>query len=272
MINADRSYFKIADETEPLSKEDQLKQWMKFKTALDILEEFYHSNYAVRRICKLDRNFKYFNRQLIDLFFEQEKDSRKLIDVRRGIKAKDALIFTNMRLIIARAKVFHREGMDLKYLINEGIIGAIRSLIKFVPTTCDKVSKATQLSLFATDEEIKEQETIREYKVSSYMKTWLDCYMRLAVTTHINLINTPASKDTLPFTYVEFSPTRATEDYEISLEPEIDLYALVKSNPEDLEVLECSVMELALDKGVTVSEAREIKAKVANELRSYLSV
>lgn len=260
--------FKIATEIEPLSKEDQLEEWLKFNKAMTILEDFYRNNRSLCQNVKLVHNFGYLSNSLISIFYEHSGSQKLTYIVRRGLKAKDTLISTNLRLIISLAKRFETDTMDLDYLIQEGTLGAVRSLVKFKPTSKDRVQKPKQIDLFNPTVD-DTPEVIRHHKVSSYMRDWIVCYLRAAVSPQNHLIKTAVGKPT--HTYVSFDPAILSTDLEKHLNPEIDFYTLVKQKPEDLEVLELSSMELALKEGTTVEDALKRKKTIQEEILRYLS-
>ena len=201
-------FFSIADTVEPLDKEKQLTQWLIFKSGLDVLENFYNTlDPATQKAC-YDPHFTYFTKTLIDLCKPEATPIDKAA-IGKAVKAKDTLIFTNMRMLISRANAFKQDDIDLSYLINEAILGSIRALVKFVPSSLDKKKKPVQLSIL----EPYKEEVRRTYKVSSYMRTWVDCYLRLAVSKQKDLIDR-TNKKKERITYVELTPTTKLPSYQ----------------------------------------------------------
>lgn len=257
-------FFSIADTVEPLDKEEQLKQWLIFKSGLDVLENFYHTlDPATQKDC-YDPHFKYFTKKLIDLCKSKANSKDKAV-ISKAIKTKDTLIFTNMRMIISRANAFKQEDIDLSFLINEAILGSIRALVKFVPSSLDKKKKTLQLSIL----EPYKEEVVRVYKVSSYMRTWIDCYLRLAVSKQKDLID-QTNKKKERITYVELTPTTNIPSYQETsgdLLDYFDLHQLTKEGISYLEVINSDLIELALDYNLTLQQATDIKNKVVSELK-----
>ena len=65
---------------------------------------------------------------------EEELNPRERREVRRGERARERMIQSNLRLVVMVAKSYQGRGLDLMDLVQEGSLGLIRAVEKFDPT------------------------------------------------------------------------------------------------------------------------------------------
>lgn len=104
-------YFKEIRKTPPLSHEEFLRQWKKFKAGDDARVKM---EKAGKRLGKKSR-------------------AQLQTVIKTGDDAKVTLVIGNLRLVIPIAKRYFRPGLDFLDLIEEGNLGLIHALKKFNP-------------------------------------------------------------------------------------------------------------------------------------------
>jgi RNA polymerase sigma factor (sigma-70 family) len=65
---------------------------------------------------------------------DEQLSPRQRREVRRGERARDRMIQSNLRLVVMVAKSYQGRGLDLMDLVQEGSLGLIRAVEKFDPT------------------------------------------------------------------------------------------------------------------------------------------
>lgn len=254
-----RLMYAIATYNDLLEKEDQTKEWYVFREAVDILK-YYKETYPELASEFTDKSFTYFNNTLVTAVFDKigNKSNKDYLRIKRGLKASERLLFSNMRLIIKIVNDFDSSGNFTNDLIQAGIQGFMKALVSFKPYSEPK--KNLQLNLF---EEV-EEEAVREYKVSSYAFFWIKNFVRREL---YSLKGIKDHKDTSTFLPLDLlNSSEASE-----LNPEIDWYALVKSNPEELDILESTPIEIAMDRKITIESAELLKKDTAEKIKKYLT-
>ncbi len=122
-------------------------------------------------------------------------------------KYKNELIKRNLRLVVSRAKLFLKRGLDFEDLIQEGNIGLIKAVDKF--------------------------DSSRKTKISTYATWWIDQSIRRAISNKGKTVRVP--------THIEWLQTnlnKLTHQMTGNLGRPPTLEELAKASGEDLKTLE----------------------------------
>ena len=260
-LDPSQSVYRIATANKPLDSDEQRELWETFMAGVSVLE-----NYRIRSgktYAVADKNFINFNAKLIQDYLTAHTgtlaDKHK---VKVALKAKDKLVFTNMRLIIQIANKYATTNVDREALIQAGIEGMVKSLLKFKPTSEHKTkNKPVTLSIFDSNET---KPKVLEYKVSSYAWFWI----RHTITSEVKKSEQNCStSNSLGYTHIPLD-TVDSQGQNLRVE-DSEVLGSIPYSIEELQALESSPLEIAIDRGISMEEAISVKARITKEAKEF---
>lgn len=158
------------EQTEKTFSEDSIRLYLQEIGRVRLLRAHEEIDLArkVRRYQELDQIRKQLKEQLGRQPTNREWSAATTISLlafRVGLKAKNKLIESNLRLVVSIAKRYLNRGLELQDLIQEGNLGLVRAVEKFDPE--------------------------RGYRFSTYATWWIKQGMSRAICSYSRLIRIP---------------------------------------------------------------------------------
>ena len=263
--------FYIATKYNEIDREEQLYHWRIVKAAIICLE----THAKIHQLVKYSKKPKfdhYFNYTVISHFHRFNRNKAAMQIVREGLKSKDMLVFTNMRMIIAEASKYSKNPTVIRQLAQSGTLGVLRAIHGYTEDSRSKKQghkNTDQLKLNLFDEAVKEEkEVVREYKFSSYAYFWIRHYVKQASQENLTKVKVQDSQEAYLVPY-DSTDSRAGNEGNYNAY-RTKLKWLYSNYPDEIAVLDSSDMELALDRHISIDEAKLLKEKVSESLRTFM--
>ena len=260
-IDSTQAVYQIATATKPLSTDEQKSCWLVFNDGITVLKNFRQRLGKVYQV--KDKNFQNFNAELIADFKRSSLPTASdRYKVKKMLEAKDQLVYTNMRMIIKLAKQVSSASLTRDILIQSGIEGMVKSLLKFKPTSdcTTKGKKIQNLSLF---EPIEEKKVI-EYKLSSYSWFWIRHSIKVEIEKNEQ---NKAVSNKRGYVHVPLD-TVDSQGQNLRVE-DSEMLGSVPLSLEELQILDSNPLEIALNYNLTIDLATEWKTDITNKARKF---
>ena len=225
------NYFKIATDNKQLTKDEQLALWYDYKDLVNLMT----------------LNGLPIHNKSISLLVNMS-DSGQARQIKKFIRSRDRLVFSNMAMIIKEAKKLDNDSYALEEMIQIGCTGLLYGMSKFDP-------KANT-------------------KPSSYFYFWIVSAMKSAIYRSKMVYTPPVYEKDYKY---KFSSIDALESFDVEAEDNVSSINqfLVTLSKEEQETIDSSFdrrgdlvpMALALELGITIDDAQDRISKIFDKAR-----